>query len=86
MSQYVTHHDPRYYPEPFHFDPMRWTAEAHTTRPKYAYFPFRADPRQCLGQSFAWMEVPKYSVELAAQTSLQPKHGLLMRLEEREIV
>ncbi len=102
MSQYVTHHDSRYYPDPFGFDPMRWTAKAQATRPKYAYFPFGAGPRQCVGQSFAWMEgvlliatlaqrwqprlVPKYPVDLAAQTSLQPKHGLLMKLEQRESV
>ena len=28
MSQYVMHHDSRYYPNPFRFDPERWTPEA----------------------------------------------------------
>src|SRR5215213_8836315 len=40
MSQYVTHHDPRFFPEPFKFDPERWTPEAQAARPKFSYFPF----------------------------------------------
>jgi cytochrome P450 len=34
MSQWVTHHDPRHYPDPFRFDPERWAAEAAAARPR----------------------------------------------------
>ncbi|MBI3944250.1 MAG: cytochrome P450 [Chloroflexi bacterium] len=56
MSQYVMHHDPRYFPDPFRFNPERWTAEALARLPKFAYFPFGGGPRVCIGESFAWME------------------------------
>ncbi|MCI0528280.1 MAG: cytochrome P450, partial [Nitrospira sp.] len=57
MSQYVMHHDPRYFPDPFKFDPERWTPEAESKLPRGAYFPFGAGgPRQCLGEGFSWME------------------------------
>lgn len=56
LSQYVTHHDPRWYPHPMQFDPERWTPEAQEQRPKFAYYPFGSGPRVCIGESFAWME------------------------------
>ncbi|WP_281276361.1 cytochrome P450 [Dictyobacter kobayashii] len=56
MSQYVVHHDPRWYPDPLRFDPERWTPEARAGRPRYAYFPFGGGPRLCIGEAFAWME------------------------------
>src|SRR5215831_12331019 len=55
-SQYVTHRDPRYFPDPDRFDPMRWSPEIRVARPKFTYFPFGGGPRVCLGEPFAWME------------------------------
>jgi cytochrome P450 len=45
-----------YFPEPLRFDPERFTAEARAARPKFTYFPFGGGSRQCIGESFAWME------------------------------
>lgn len=56
LSQYVTHHDARFFPEPEKFDPQRWTPEAKSARPDYSYFPFSSGSRQCLGEPFAWLE------------------------------
>jgi cytochrome P450 len=56
MSQYVMHRDPQYYPDPPRFDPNRFAPEAKASRPKNTYFPFGAGARQCIGESFAWME------------------------------
>jgi cytochrome P450 len=99
ISQYVTHHDPRYYPEPFRFDPQRWAPEVRMTRPRFAYFPFGGGPRQCIGESFAWMEsllviatlaqfwrmrvVPGHPIELQPRITLRPKHGMTMTLQPR---
>ncbi|MGE5611593.1 MAG: cytochrome P450 [Bacillota bacterium] len=55
MSQWVVHHDPRYWPNPECFIPDRWLTDA-APRPKYAYFPFGGGPRQCIGEPFAWLE------------------------------
>jgi cytochrome P450 len=56
LSQWVTHRDPRFWPDPERFDPLRFTDEAKAARPKLAYFPFGAGSRICIGESFAWME------------------------------
>lgn len=56
VSQWVMHHDARYYPEPWRFDPERWTPAAQATRPKFSYFPFGGGSRLCVGEHFAWME------------------------------
>ena len=99
MSQYVTHRDSRYYPDPLRFDPERWTPEQQESRPPFAYFPFRAGPRRCIGESFAWMEgvlviatlssrwrmrlAPGHRVEAQPLITLRPKYGMRMRLERR---
>lgn len=99
MSQYVTHHDARFFPDPFRFDPERWRPEARESRPKFSYFPFGGGPRLCIGESFAWMEgslvlatiaqrfrmrlAPGYPVEMQPLVTLRPKHGMRMILEER---
>jgi cytochrome P450 len=56
FSQYIMGRDPQYFPDPLRFDPNRFTPEAKAARSKFAYFPFGAGPRQCIGESFAWME------------------------------
>ncbi len=99
LSQYVMHHDERYYPEPEKFDPDRWTPEAKAARPKYAYFPFGGGPRMCVGEQFAWMEgilliatlaqkwkmrlVPGHPVKMQPLITLRPKHGMRMTIEKR---
>ncbi len=56
ISPYVTHNDPRWFPDPDKFDPDRFAPDAEKTQPKGAYIPFAAGPRMCLGKSFAMME------------------------------
>lgn len=38
ISPWVMQHDPRFYPDPFRFDPGRWATTS--PRPAFAYFPF----------------------------------------------
>jgi len=54
--QFVVHRDARWYSDPLRFDPSRFTDENKTGRPRYAYFPFAAGSRQCIGEGLAWME------------------------------
>src|SRR3954451_5908127 len=56
VSQYLLHHDARFFPEPERFDPERWLPDRQHTRPRFAYFPFGGGNRVCIGESFAWME------------------------------
>jgi len=99
LSQYVTHHDPRFFPDPFRFDPERWTPEAEAARPAFSYFPFGAGPRSCIGESFAWLEgtlviatiaqkwqlrhVPEHPVEILPSVTLRPKYGMVMTVGRR---
>jgi cytochrome P450 len=48
ISQFVTHRDPRYFPDPLRFDPDRFSTEGKAQRRKFTYFPFGAGPRQCI--------------------------------------
>jgi cytochrome P450 len=56
FSQYIMGRDPQYFPDPLRFDPERFTPEAKATRARFTYFPFGGGNRQCIGESFAWME------------------------------
>ena len=99
ISQFVTHRDPRFFPDPLRFDPERFTPEAKSRRTKLTYFPFGAGVRQCIGESFAWMEgvlllatlaqkwklklVPGHRVEPEPLITLRPKYGMRMQVESR---
>ena len=54
--QLVVHRDPRFFPEPLRFDPARFSDENKAGRPRYAFYPFAAGSRQCIGEGLAWME------------------------------
>ncbi len=99
MSPYVLGRDARFYENPSVFEPERWRGDAHLSRPKYAYFPFGAGPRLCIGEAFAWMEAVLLVATLAQKFRLKlpddapiepqavvtvgPKGGLKMLLERR---
>ena len=99
MSQYMMSRTEEYFPDPLRFDPQRFTAEAKAARPKYAYFPFGGGSRQCIGESFAWMEGVFSLATLAqrwrfrylgsappvpqAKITLRPRDPLMMAAEAR---
>lgn len=50
LSLYVTHHQAEIYPEPERFWPDRWLRQKVSP---YAYVPFGAGPRMCMGTAFS---------------------------------
>jgi cytochrome P450 len=98
LSQWVTHRDPRFWPDPLKMDPTRWLGGKHD-RPRYAYYPFGGGVRSCIGEAFAWMEgilliatlaqrwrfelADAAPLELQPTITLRPRHGIRMRLRKR---
>lgn len=51
---WTTHRDPRFWPDPERFDPMRFVGEHD--RPPFAYLPFSGGGRACIGRHLALLE------------------------------
>ena len=56
FSQYVLHRRSDNFPYPERFDPERFTPANEQKLPRYAYLPFGAGHRVCIGNHFATME------------------------------
>jgi len=99
LPLYLLHRHPRFWKDPDRFAPERFAPEHEAERPRFAYMPFAAGPRHCIGETFALYEmlmhlyraarrfrlayVPDKPLELEAQINLRTRHPLHMRLEER---
>jgi len=99
LPLYLLHRHPNFWKNPETFDPDRFAPEHEAERPRFAYMPFAAGPRHCIGETFALYEmlvhlykvarryrlryVPDEPLELEAQINLRTRHPLHMRLEAR---
>jgi len=87
MSQYVMQRDPRYFDDPEHFRPARWTEQFLEQLPRGAYFPFSAGDRHCIGEHFASQEtllllstlVERWRFELVPGQRIRPKPSVTLR-------
>jgi cytochrome P450 len=96
VSLYATHRLPSLWPEPDRFDPDRFLPEAVEGRPRFAFIPFAAGHRNCVGASQAVVELkmivamiaqrfeltlaPGHRVEGWAGTTMYPRYGMKMRI------
>ncbi|XP_065208544.1 cytochrome P450 4C1-like [Planococcus citri] len=53
----AVHMDPKYYPNPWEFNPQNFSPEVAANRPKHAFIPFSAGARNCIGQNLAILEM-----------------------------
>ncbi len=99
LSPYLLHRHPQYWKEPDAFRPERFAPDHEAERPRFAYMPFAAGPRHCIGESLALYEmlmhlykvarryrltyVADRPIELEAQINLRTRHPLFMKLERR---
>ena len=56
ISPYTLHRHPEFWPNPERFDPERFAPGQAADRPRYAYLPFGAGPRFCVGNNLGMME------------------------------
>jgi cytochrome P450 len=93
---WATHRDPRFWPDPERFDPLRFVG-AHD-RPPFAYMPFGGGARACIGRHLAMLEstttiralLRRYRIEsldaklpLSQLMSMRPLSPVRVRLHPR---
>jgi cytochrome P450 len=99
IMPWLLHRKPQLWEQPDRFDPERFSPERSAERPRFAYIPFGAGPRICIGAAFAMTEAililaniaqryrlhlkPGFPVEPQGLITLRPRYGLQMRLERR---
>ncbi len=57
ISIFQIHRDEKYFPEPEKYKPERFLVENTEKRHPYAFIPFSAGRRNCIGQRFAMLEI-----------------------------
>lgn len=99
ISPYILNRHRKLWEQPDLFDPSRFLGSAKARIPRFAYLPFGAGPRTCIGSSFALQEatlvlatlVHRFDIKLVAGThvwpvqkiTLRPEQGLPMRIALR---
>ena len=99
ICPYVLHRHPRHWDAPEAFRPERFAGPQAAERHRFAYLPFSAGPRHCIGENLAMYEMLVHvhtmsrrfriapanddPVEFEAQINLRPRSRLLMTVEER---
>jgi len=71
MSPYVVQRDPRHWPEPDVFRPDRFGGGAESAAHRFAFIPFSAGPRHCVGETFATYEMAIHIYQAARQFRLR---------------
>jgi cytochrome P450 len=98
-SIYLSHRDPKYWPEAAEFRPERFDLNNREEKqPPFTYLPFGGGPRNCIGAAFAQVEarvvisrlLQQFSLELLEQdvhthmgATLEPRPGVRMRVTRR---
>ncbi|XP_067876968.1 ultra-long-chain fatty acid omega-hydroxylase-like isoform X4 [Heterodontus francisci] len=90
LSIYGTHHNPAVWPDPEVYDPSRFDSTNADKRAPYAFIPFSAGPRNCIGQNFALSEMKvavaltlyRFKFTLDTSQEVRRKPELILRTEK----
>jgi len=96
---WILHRHEKLWDRPGQFEPSRFSRDCGEGRPGYAYLPFGAGPRGCIGPSFMMVALaqvvaaiaqryrlrllPNHPIEVQGLAYLGPRHGLKMTVEKR---
>ncbi|MFK8050766.1 MAG: cytochrome P450 [Halioglobus sp.] len=99
FTPYYTHRHRDHWKDPESFEPLRFSAEAVKSRHNFAFIPFSAGPRRCIGDYFSIVEMQIHlatmakkfrmekadalPIELAPQINLRSKNPITMKLIPR---
>jgi cytochrome P450 len=70
LPLYLLHRHPRYWKDPDIFWPERFAPEHEADRPRFAYMPFAAGPRHCIGETLALYEMLMHLYKMARRFRL----------------
>jgi cytochrome P450 len=88
ICTYTLHRHPQFWEQPDSFDPGRFHPERTAERPRYAYIPFGAGPRFCVGSNLGLLEAVlvvamiarEFDLHRASSGAVAPEPMLSLRL------
>jgi len=75
VSPYVVHRNPRVWDRPLAFEPDRFDPERMKGKHRFAFFPFGAGPRQCIGLGVATIEAQLFLATLLSTFRFEMEPG-----------
>ncbi|XP_076097048.1 leukotriene-B4 omega-hydroxylase 3-like [Mytilus galloprovincialis] len=72
INIYGLHHNPAVWTDPTKFDPDRFSKDNATKMDSFAFTPFSAGPRNCIGQHFAMNEEKTLITRILKRFTLEP--------------
>ncbi|HLX48015.1 MAG TPA: cytochrome P450 [Streptosporangiaceae bacterium] len=81
ISPYTLHRHPGYWPDPQGFDPQRFDPARTAASHRYAYIPFGAGPRVCVGSHLGMMEATFVAAMVARRFRLELVPGRAVKAE-----
>ena len=99
LCPYYTHRDPKLWAKPDNFYPEHFKNDGANLKHKYAFIPFSAGSRRCIGEYFSYVEmqthlaillnlfkldtVPNQVVEIEPAINLRTKNSIMMQISLR---